>query len=95
MQSHAYADHSACRPGILSQGVLRSGGGGKRIAGACKDDEERIALRIHLAAAVRLHRGTQDPSVLSKHLSILWAQLLQQPSGAFYIGEEKGDRAGG
>ena len=58
-------------------------------------DEERIALRVDLDAAVPRERVAQDASMLGERLRVLrLAELVQQPRRALDVGEEEGDGAG-
>ena len=59
-------------------------------------DEERVALRVDLDAAVPRERVPQHPPVLGQRLRIpLRAELVQQPRRALDVREQEGDRAGG
>ncbi len=57
-------------------------------------EEERVALRVHLDAAVCRGRLADQPPVLGERRRIgLGAELVQQRGRALDVGEEKGDRA--
>ena len=86
------ADPYADRP--VGKVALGGTGRGDRIGGARERDEERVALRVHLNAAVPRERVAQHGPVLRKHVCVLLSDLLQQAGRALDVCEEKGDRAG-
>ena len=58
-----------------------------------ESDEECVALRVDLYAAVGPARIAQRPAVLGERLAVrLRAELPEQPSRALDVGEEEGDR---
>src|SRR5205823_5522381 len=78
---------------MASQGALRSDRCGDSISGTGESDEEGIALRVDLAAAILLEGMTQQASALRQHAGIALAQLLEQLRGALDIREEEGERS--
>ena len=58
--------------------ALRVDRRGDRVLRARERDEERVALRVDLAAAVRVERRAQQPPVVGEHLAVAVAQLLEQ-----------------
>ena len=57
-------------------------------------DEEGVALRVDLDAAVSLERVAQDAAVLGQRVRVaLRAELVEKPRRALDVGEEKGDGA--
>jgi hypothetical protein len=79
-------------------------GGERLVAGArssrgalrCREgDEEGVALRIHLDAAVRGEGLPQRLPMLAERLGVrVRAERVQQPRRALHVGEEECDRAG-
>ena len=88
MQAHPHAD----RPGLERALAVEGGRGG---AGRGREgDEERVALRVDLDAAVRREGGAQDAPVLGERLRVaLGAERVQQPRRALDVGEEERDGA--
>ena len=74
--------------------ALSLDGGEHRILRACKRDEEGVALRVDLVAAVRRERGAKQPSVVGEHVGVAVAKLLDEPRRALDVGEEEGDGSG-
>jgi hypothetical protein len=68
-------------------------GGRKRIGRPWECDEEGVALRVHLDAAVALERLPQQPAVLREGVGVRVAELVQQARRALDVGEEEGDSA--
>ena len=59
-------------------------------------DEEGVALRVDLDAAVAREGLAQDAAVLGERLCVgLAPELVQQPGRALDVGEEEGDGSGG
>jgi hypothetical protein len=66
---------------------------GDRIFRTRKDDEERVALRIDLAA-VRCREGfAQESVMLEQHRGVRVAQAFQQGRRALDVGEDEGQRS--
>ena len=63
--------------------------------GAEERDEEGVALRVDLVAAVRLPHVAKQVLMLCQNRVIALSQSLHQPSRALDVGEEKGDCSGG
>jgi hypothetical protein len=81
------------RPGAECR--LPVGRGGKRIGGARERDEERVALRVHLDAAVSRKSLAQHTAVLAQQACVAVAVLEQQPCRALDVGKEERDRSAG
>jgi hypothetical protein len=64
-------------------------------ASASVASETGVALCIHLLAVVRLEPAAHEGARVGEHVGILRAELLEQTGGAFDIGVEEGDDAGG
>ena len=87
----AHAD--AYRPGL--QRRLRLTRGGRRALRGRKRDEERVALRVDLDAAVCGERLAQKAPVLRERLGVrVWSERVQQPRRALDVREQERDRAG-
>src|SRR5260221_11697852 len=95
MQPHAHANRDVLWPALRGEGALRLDGGGERVTGAGEGGEEGIPLRIHLLAAVGVERGAHQPAMLGQDVGVVWTYLLQETRGAFDVGEQEGDGAGG
>ena len=61
------------------------------VRGACEGDEEGVALRVDLDAAVSRERLAERAPVLGEHVGVPLAELVQEPRRALDVGEEKGD----
>ena len=68
---------------------LSVAGGGDRVRCARERDEERVALRVHLDAAVPRKRLPQHTAMLAQQCRVPFAMLVQQPRQALDIGEEE------
>jgi hypothetical protein len=89
VEAHPHADRPLLERSLpLTRGI-------ERIRGASERDKERVALRVDLDAVVPLECLAQRAAVRGEGLGVVVAELVQQPSRAFDVGEEKGDRAGG
>jgi hypothetical protein len=62
----------------------------------CREgDEERVALRVHLDAAMGAKCRPEDAAMLRQRLGVtLRAELVQQPRRALDVRKEEGDGAG-
>jgi hypothetical protein len=89
VQSHA---HTHRRVGQRLPGAL---GRGEGVGGPGEGDEERVALRVHLDAAVGRERVAQQPPVFRKQVGVVVAVLGQQARRAVHVGEQERDRAAG
>jgi hypothetical protein len=65
------------------------------IARVAEGDEEGIALRIDLGAAVVGELGTKQITMLGEHCAVSLLQLLDQLGRAIDVGEEKRDGSAG
>ena len=88
VEPHANADRT------VVERRLPLGGRGKRVGRAGERDEERVALRVDLDAAVPRERVPQQTTVLAQQLDVAVSVLVQQPRRAFDVREQEGDRAG-
>ena len=74
--------------------LLRLARGLERARRGREGDEERVALRVDLDAAVPLERLAQDAPVLGERARVvLRAELVQKPRRPLDVGEEEGDGA--
>jgi hypothetical protein len=96
VEAHADAHLDAFRPLLPEQRSLRRGRGLDRRAGAAEDDEERVALGVDLDPAAVGEGGPQEAVVGGEDVPVAVApEAREQPSRAFDIGEQEGDRARG
>jgi hypothetical protein len=89
VEPNAHAD----RAGL--ERSLPVGSRSKCIRGPREGDEERISLRIDLDAAMPAEAFAQRLPMLAERIGVGIAELVQKPSRALDVGEEKGDCAGG
>ena len=83
VKPHADAD----RP--VAKRRLPVRGGCDRVGGARECDEERVALRVDLDAAVPCERVPQRTTVLAQQLRVVLAVLVEQPRRALDVREEE------
>ena len=75
--------------------LLRLARGAERAGGGREGDEERVALRVDLDAAVPLERVAQDTPMLGERSRVvIRAELVQEARRPLDVREEKGDGAG-
>ena len=88
VQPHAHADRSRLEP--LARRLR-----GRRRSSRCRErDEERVALRVDLDAAVRGRRLAHDAPVLRERVGVARRpELVQQARRALDVGEEERDRS--
>src|SRR5947208_1853811 len=91
VQAHAHTTLHSVRPGVLGERALRRGCGQRRVRRPPKGDEEGVALRVDLLAAVLFECCAQNPTVLGQHLAVTVSQLLQQAGRPLNVSEEEGD----
>src|SRR6185503_7989887 len=89
VQPHAYPYLGALRPGVGGKRALALDCSANGIPGARERVEERVALRVDLAAAGGGEDVAQEPPVVGDHLAVLVAQLLEQASGALDVREQE------
>jgi hypothetical protein len=90
VQSHAHPDRAARQP------VLRLAGGGERVRGHGKGEEERVALGVDLGPAAGSEGGAEATPVRVERRRVgLGAELLQQARRPLHVGEEQRYGAGG
>ena len=77
----------------LSPSLACLGRGGERVRRAREGDDERVALRIHLDAAVPRESVAQHHPVLAQELGVALPVLAQQPRRALDVREEERNRA--
>ena len=82
------------RIGPSPSAACPSRGRRKRVRRAGERDEERVALRVHLDAAVPGERVPQHTPVLAQQLDVALSVLVQQPRRAFDVREQERDGAG-
>jgi hypothetical protein len=76
---------------VLGERALAVHGGANGVPRARERVEERVALRVDLAAPGGLEDLAQEPAVVGHDLPVAIAEFLQQPRRALDVGEEKGD----
>jgi hypothetical protein len=76
------------------QSVLSGRGGRDRIRRSREDDGERVALRVHLDAAVTRPDIAEQSMVLTQQVGVAIAELAQEQGRTLDIGEQERDRAG-
>jgi hypothetical protein len=90
VQTHSHAERALRE---LRLGLHRRRDG---LSNAREGNEEAIALRADLHAALRGKRSSQEPAVLGQNGRVPFrTKLLQQRCRLLDIGEEQGNRAGG
>jgi hypothetical protein len=94
VEPHADFHCDAIRPWMRSQRSLRCHRRLNRRAGGWKDDEERIALGADLVAAGSAKDATEQLTLGPQHIGISVLQVLDEPRGAFDVGEDECDRPG-
>ena len=88
VQTDAHPDRPAASPSVISAR------GRERPRRGREGEEEGVALRVHLDAALRRAGRAHDPPVLGERLVVrLVPELVQQPGRALDVGEEERDRA--
>src|SRR4029453_1079160 len=65
------------------------------VPGPLEGEEERVSLRVDLAAARVAQLLAQDPAMLAVHVAVAVSELFEQPRRSLDVGEEKGDCAAG
>ncbi len=93
VEAHADAALGALGPVVRGERALRVGGRGDGVAGAGEGVEERVALRVHLAAAVRREGLAEEAAVVGEQVAVARAELLQQARRALDVGEQHRHRA--
>ncbi len=88
MQADAHLYHRILGPRVNGKGTLDVHRRTDGVAGAGKDDEEGVALRIHLLPLPLPESRSQHVPTLLQQSGIVFAHLLQQARGSFYIREE-------
>jgi hypothetical protein len=93
VQPHADAHLDAIRPGMAFEGALSVDRARHRVARARERHEERVSLRIDLAAAMCLEALAEDPLVVGQQLAVPVAEPLDELRRSLDVGEEQRDRA--
>ncbi|MDQ3381717.1 MAG: hypothetical protein M3546_15620 [Actinomycetota bacterium] len=93
VQSHSHTDLLTLRPGMFRERALGDDGGTQSRIRACESEEERVPLRVDLAAAPLGGGLADDALVFRESIAVARSEPLQQLGRAFDVGEEKGDRA--
>ena len=92
MDPHADAKLRVLGPDMIRQRPLARDRGGDRVLRPSVRDEERVALRVDLAAAVLRECLAQDPVMIGERLSVdRPAQPFEQRGRSLDVREEKGD----
>ena len=76
-------------------GALGVDGRGDGVARAREREEEGVALRVDLDAAVLREALAHQPPVVGEDVGVAVAELLQQARRALDVGEDEGDGAAG
>jgi hypothetical protein len=96
VQADAHEQLAPVRPLVVTQRALRLDGGCHRVACPREREEERVALRVDLGAAVGAERLPHDPPVVARDAAeLLVPEFLQQARRALDIGEDERDGAAG
>src|SRR5690606_35880640 len=90
-----HADGLAGRPCVRGEGALDGGRGGHGVRRPLEGDEEPVAGRVHLGAAVGGQRLADDPVVRREGVGVGGPEPLEQLRRALDVAEEEGDGAGG
>ena len=91
VEAHPHAELLAVGPCVAGERALGGSGGGNRVARPPEDDEEGVALRAHLLAAVfREGRPHQRP-VVGQDLRVAVAKPPEQPRRSLDVAEEEGE----
>ena len=93
VEAHPDADVDAVGPLLRCVRALRFDGCGDRIAGARKGEEERVALRVDLDAAVLCEALAHQPPVRRQDIVEALAELLEERRRPLDITEDEGDGA--
>jgi hypothetical protein len=72
--------------------VLRLDRGCDRIARARKNEKERVALRVDLAAAVPAKYASKQPLMLGEDLAVTLPELALEPRRALDVREQERNR---
>jgi hypothetical protein len=59
-----------------------------RINRAWENSEERITLGVYNASMIRFECLAQKLLLVGEQIGVLFAQLLQEPRRAFYVGKQ-------
>ena len=93
MHTHPHTHTGALRPSLRRQRPLHLYRRGKRIAGAAERHEERVPLRVDLAAAVTGTRGAHQTIVTAQNLRVALTKPAKQARGTLDISEQERDRS--
>ena len=93
MQAHPDPHLGAPRPFVLCERALSFDRCPHGVLRAREREEERVALRVDLAARRRLEGAAQEPPLVGQHLPVVVAELLQQARRALDVGEQERDGA--
>ena len=90
---HSNLDVHGLWPLVGEERKLSFDGSKHRLARAREGDEEGIALRVDLVAAVSRERCAQQPLMLGEHPLVPVAELLHEPRRPLDVREQEGDGA--
>ena len=93
VHAHPDAKALALRPGVGLERALGGNGGRNGVPRTLEGVEERVALRVELAAAARAEGVADDPPVLGERLGVAVAEPLEQARRPLDVGEDEGDGA--
>ncbi len=96
VEPHAYEHLAPARPFVVVECPLRVDRRGDCVARPREREEEGVALRIDLGAAVRAERLPHEPAVIGRDAPVgLVAEFLQQTRRPLDVGEDERDRTAG
>jgi hypothetical protein len=76
---------------VVCQSALRINRGRQCCVCTSKGEEERIALRVHLATASRFHHVAQDPPLIGENVLVPLTKALEEPRRPFDVSEKEGN----
>ncbi len=91
VQAHAHANRDVFGPLVLSQRPLSNDGRAEGSIRAGESEEERVTLRVDLAALVGPGSVADDALMLGEHGTVPRTQLLEQPCRPLDVREQEGD----
>ena len=91
MQTHANADRDVVGPAMLGESALSGHCCCDGIARTAEGDEEGVALRVDLYAAMFGERPTKQVAVRGEHSAVALSQTLYEIRRAVDVGKEEGD----
>jgi hypothetical protein len=93
VEAHPHTNPAAIRPALVGKTALRIDRRSHGVCGGSEDGEEGITLCAYLDAVVVGECPAGDDRVTFEQARVPVAQLLQQASRAFNVGEQERHRA--